>query len=109
MLYSQRLSQFMAQISLKKYQRTLIQSFDKYQQEQEKFPDDQDWLNLFDQFDIEELEDPRKELVKNVIDNFDPESNEVDRYILYEITQFREGDSDSEFWRSYEDYLPEYK
>lgn len=47
-------------------------------------------------------------MIKNVIDNFDPESNEVDRYILYEITQFREGDSDAEFWRSYEDYLPEY-
>ena len=60
------------------------------------------------EFDIEELDDPRKELIKNVIDNFDPESNEIDRYILYELTKFREGDSDSEFWRSYEDYSPEY-
>ena len=47
-------------------------------------------------------------MIKNVIENFDPESNEVDRYILYEITNFKDGDSDSEFWTNYEDYVPEY-
>ena len=45
-------------------------------------------------------------LLKEIDDKFDPENSDIDRCILYEITDFRKeaiGD-DKDFWKHYEDF-----
>ena len=57
----------------------------------------------------DEKEDPEicyEGLLKEIDDKFDPENSDIDRCILYEITDFRKdaiGD-DKDFWKHYEDF-----
>ena len=45
-------------------------------------------------------------LIKEIDDKFDPEISDIDRCILYEITDFRKEsiNADKNFWKNYEDY-----
>ena len=112
------MSEFLAKVLLRRYQRTLVQNFSKYQiddttneQEREKLADD-----LFNAISVindaegmlddeiaydPELTEKQKELLTEVIAKFDPVGDDIDRVILKEVTKFKlQGEGANEWFES---------
>ena len=51
-----------------------------------------------------DLSSEQKELLDEIRNNFDPDSVDADRFILYEVTNFRDDASNADFWEQYEDF-----
>ena len=61
-----------------------------------------------DLFDESKLSQEQRDLLEEIRANFDPQNVDTDRFILYEITNYKEKSGnlqpDDAFWEQYEDF-----
>ena len=62
-------------------------------------------INQSNIFDESKLNEVQVSLLEHIRAKFDPQNNKADRYILYEITDFKEPCRNfDDFWNEYEDF-----
>lgn len=123
---TQRTSEFISKLILRKHQRALVQSFQKYQLDDMIAEDEAEKLRtqVIDQlatsldensdvltagryrnFNEDQLTDEQKELLTEIREKFDPVEIVADLCILYEVTSYKDESAESDFWDQYMDFF----
>ena len=129
-IQNQRVSEFIAKLVLRKHQRALVQSFQKYQlddmiaEEEAVMRQSQMITQLANAAESDDLldsiagpneryknlnekglTDQQRELIDEIREKFDPKEVVADLCILYEVTAYKDESAEANFWEGYMDFF----